>query len=49
MIEVGTLSPAVQAGALIGAVLLEAMILYVGYGFVEQVVGNRLIEQIKSS
>ncbi|SFS10240.1 hypothetical protein SAMN05216559_3688 [Halomicrobium zhouii] len=49
MIEVGTLSPAVQAGVLIGAVLFEAMILYVGYGFVEQVVGNRLIERIENN
>lgn len=49
MIDVGSLSPAVQAGTLIGAVLLEAMILYVGYGFVEQVVGDRLVERIKTS
>lgn len=49
MIEIVSLSPAAQAGVLIGAVLLEAMILYVGYGLAERLVGQRLIDRIKSN
>jgi len=49
MIEVGTLSPAVQAGAPHRGGPPRGDDPYVGYGFVEQVVGNRLIERIKSS
>jgi len=32
MIDLAAYSPAVQAGALVGAVLLEAFVLYVAYG-----------------
>ena len=49
MIDVTALSPAAQAGVLVGAVLVEAIILYVGYGIVEQAVGERLIDRIKST
>jgi len=49
MIDVTTLSPAAQAGVLVGAVLVEAVVLYVGYGVAEQVVGERLIDRIESS
>lgn len=37
MIEFTALSPAVQAVVLVGIVLLEAVVLYVGYGAVERV------------
>ena len=46
MIEV---SPVADAGLLIGAVLLEAIVLYVGYGAAEQALGKRLIKQLKST
>jgi hypothetical protein len=37
----------VQAALLIGVVLLEAMALYVGYGFVEETLGGPVVERIK--
>ena len=37
----------VDAAMLIGAVLLEAAILYVGYGAVEQAFGRRVVERIR--
>ena len=49
MPDVTTLSPAAQAGVLVGAILVEAIILYVGYGIAEQVVGERLLDRIKST
>jgi len=49
MIDVGSLSPAVRAGVLIGAVLAEAMVLYVAYGLAERVGGRALIQRIKGS
>lgn len=49
MIDVASLPPVVQAGALIGAVLLEAAILYVGYGAVERAVGPAVIERIENA
>jgi hypothetical protein len=49
MIDPTTLSPAAQAAALIGVVLLEAMVLYVGYGAAEQALGHRLVERIKNT
>ncbi|ELY72061.1 hypothetical protein [Natrinema pallidum] len=45
MIDLAAYSPAVQAGALVGTVLLEAVALYVGYGTVEQV-AKPLVERI---
>ncbi len=45
MIDLAAYSPAVQAGALVGAVLLEAVGLYVGYGAIEQVT-QPLVERI---
>ncbi|WP_306060618.1 DUF7512 family protein [Natronococcus wangiae] len=47
MIDLATLSPAVQAGALVGAVLLEAVGLYVGYGALERVAAEPIIESIE--
>ena len=49
MIGLESLPPAVQAGSLIGIVLLEAMVLYVGYGLAERIVGQRVVEQIESA
>ncbi|MBZ6496849.1 DUF7512 family protein [Natrinema longum] len=46
MIDLAAYSPPVQAGALVGAVLLEAFVLYVGYGALEQV-AKPLVERIK--
>jgi hypothetical protein len=45
---IGSYPPVVEAGLLIGVVLVEALVLYVGYGAVEQFLGQRLVEQIKS-
>jgi hypothetical protein len=47
MIELVTLSPPVQAGVLVGAVLFEAIVLYVGYGTLEQVAADPIIDRIK--
>jgi len=49
MIDPASLPPAAQAAALIGVVLLEAMVLYVGYGAAEQAIGDKLIERIKNT
>ncbi|WP_176548335.1 hypothetical protein [Natrinema sp. CBA1119] len=46
MIDLAAYSPAVQAGALVGAVLLEAFVLYVGYGALERV-AMPVVERIK--
>ncbi|WP_207592985.1 DUF7512 family protein [Halomontanus rarus] len=46
MIDLAAYSPAVQAGALVGAVLLEAIVLYVGYGALERV-ATPVVERIK--
>ncbi|WP_162989808.1 DUF7512 family protein [Natronorubrum halophilum] len=45
MIDLVAYSSAVQAGALVGAVLLEAIVLYVGYGALERV-ARPVIEKI---
>lgn len=49
MIDLAALSPPVQAGVLVGAVLLEAVVLYVGYGALEQVAATPVIERIKNA
>jgi hypothetical protein len=46
---IGSYPPVVEAALLIGAVLLEAIVLYVGYGAVEQLFGQMVIERIKST
>ncbi|WP_265109884.1 DUF7512 family protein [Halosolutus halophilus] len=45
MIDFATLSGPAQAIVLVGAVLVEAIVLYVGYGALEQV-AKPLIERI---
>lgn len=47
MIDVGSLPATIQASLLIGAVLVEAIVLYVGYGLVERAIGETVIERIK--
>lgn len=42
MIELAALPPAANAAALIGAVLVEAMVLYVGYGGLTSALGPRV-------
>ncbi|WP_187433045.1 DUF7512 family protein [Natronococcus pandeyae] len=49
MIDLAALSPPAQAGVLVGAVLLEAVVLYVGYGVLEQVAADPIIERIKNA
>ncbi|ELY61011.1 DUF7512 family protein [Natronococcus jeotgali] len=46
MIDLAAYSSAVQAAALVGAVLLEAIALYVGYGALERV-ATPVVERIK--
>lgn len=46
MIDLAAYSSAVQAAALVGAVLLEAIVLYVGYGALERV-ATPIVEKIK--
>jgi len=46
MIDLSGLPAWAQAASLIGVVLVEAMILYVGYGAVEQAIGQKLIDRL---
>ncbi|AGN00550.1 hypothetical protein L593_02995 [Salinarchaeum sp. Harcht-Bsk1] len=48
MIDVSGLPGWTQAAALIGVVLVEAMVLYVGYGALEQAIGQKLIDRLTS-
>ncbi len=49
MIGGGSLTTSVDAGMLIGAVLLEAIVLYIGYGAVEQLFGEPVVNRIKNN
>jgi len=49
MIDGSSLPPAAQAASLIGVVLVEAIVLYVGYGALEQLVGERLIGRLTNA
>ena len=46
MIEIGTLSPTIQALSVVGLVVIEAVVLYTGYGVIERIAGPPLIESI---
>lgn len=48
MIDFATLSPVMQASVLVGIVLIEAVVLYVGYGAVERVAATPIIEAIEN-
>ena len=47
MIGVESLGGWGQAATVIGIVLLEAIVLYVGYGTLEKLVGSRIIAAIR--
>ena len=47
MIEFATLSPPLQALVLVSVVLLEAVVLYAGYGVLERVVAPPLLGAIE--
>lgn len=47
MFGIETLGANAQAGALIGAVLAEAVVLYVGYGALESVLARRVTTLIR--
>lgn len=47
MLDISGLPAAAEAGVLIGVVLLEAIVLYVGYGLAEQAFGSAVIERLK--
>ncbi|WP_171052304.1 hypothetical protein [Haloterrigena sp. H1] len=47
MFGIESLSGNAQAVALVGVVLLEAMILYVGYGGLEQVFGGYVVDLLR--
>lgn len=49
MIEAGALSASIDGAVLIGAVLVEAIILYVVYGVVENVLGQRVINRLRNT
>ena len=49
MIDLAAVSPPVQAALLVSVVLVEAIVLYVGYGVVERVVAPPLIETIENA
>ncbi|WP_254525649.1 DUF7512 family protein [Natrinema caseinilyticum] len=44
----GSVSAMADAGLLIGAVLLEAIVLYVGYGAAEEALAEPMVERIKN-
>jgi hypothetical protein len=47
MFGIETLSGNAQAAALVGLVLVEAAILYVGYGALEQLVGTYIVRILR--
>lgn len=47
MIGVESTAALADAGTLIGTVLLEAIVLYVGYGALEQVIGRPMVDRLK--
>jgi hypothetical protein len=49
MIDLGGLPPVAEAAALVGIVLVGAMILYVVYGAVEQLLASAVIERIRNN
>jgi hypothetical protein len=49
MVDVGSVPTVAEAVLVIGLVLLEAVILYLGYGVAEKLFGSAVIEQIKNA
>mgnify|MGYP000329507897 CR=1 FL=1 len=48
MVGLGSGSAMVHAGGLVGAVLLEAVVLYLGYGALSSVLAEPLVERIRT-
>ncbi|WP_181684634.1 DUF7512 family protein [Halorhabdus salina] len=48
MIGLGSGAQMIQAATLVGVVLLEAVVLYLGYGALSNVVGEPLVERIRT-
>ncbi|OAQ54270.1 hypothetical protein HTG_01660 [Natrinema mahii] len=44
----GSVDAMIEAGLVIGIVLLEAIVLYVGYGAAEQVLAGPVVDRIKN-
>ncbi len=49
MIELASFSPTVQALFVVGLVVIEAVVLYTGYGVVERIAGPPLIETVENA
>lgn len=49
MIESFGFSPTLQAALLVGLVLLEAILLYVGYGYLEAFAAPRVIDALSNT
>jgi hypothetical protein len=47
MVDISGLPPTLEAGTLIGTVLLEAVVLYLGYGVAEELFGDSVVERIQ--
>lgn len=48
MVGLGSGAQILQAGTLVGAVLLEAVVLYLGYGALSSVLAEPLVERIRT-
>lgn len=48
MIGLGSTAQMLEAGVLVGAILLEAILLYVGYGALSSVVTSPIVERIRT-
>ena len=48
MISLGSSAQILQAATLVGAVLLEAVVLYLGYGALSNIVAEPLVERIRT-
>lgn len=49
MIDFTTLPPVAQAALLVGVVLVEAVVLYVGYGVVERITAPAVLETLETA
>ena len=49
MIELAAFPPVLQGATVVGAILLQAVVLYVGYAAVEQYVAKPMLETIEDA
>ncbi|WP_254532610.1 DUF7512 family protein [Natrinema gelatinilyticum] len=49
MLGTGSIAAMADAGMLIGVVLVEAIVLYVGYGAAEEALAEPMVERIKNN